>query len=253
MALNGEQVCYKQWTEVESQQSSTWRELSSIEFALKSFLPMLKHSYVKWYSESQAACTVARVGSMRKDLHEIALRVYQLCLEQKIAFEIDWIPRTELQRADFLSRLIDIDDWQITRQCFNTLEDFWGCHTLDCFANYYNTKISRFISWHWNPGCTGVDFFVQNLSGENCLVVPPITIIARAVFYLRQQKAYATVLVPFWPSSYFWPVITKQLAHYVVDYTVFDSKALEHGRNTNALFGSHRFQGEIIAFRMDFT
>lgn len=70
MALNGEQVCYKQWTEVESQQSSTWRELSAIEFALKSFLPMLKHSYVKWYSDSQAACTVARVGSMRKDLHE---------------------------------------------------------------------------------------------------------------------------------------------------------------------------------------
>ena len=89
---------------------------------------MLKHSYVKWYSDSQADCTVARVGSMRKNLHEIALRVYQLCLEQKIEFEIDWIPRTELQRADFLSRLIDIDDWQITRQCFNTLEDFRGCH-----------------------------------------------------------------------------------------------------------------------------
>ena len=62
---------------------------------------MLKHSYVKWYSDSQVACTVARVGSMRKDIREIALRVYQLCLEQKIEFEIDWIPRTELQRADF--------------------------------------------------------------------------------------------------------------------------------------------------------
>ena len=37
MALNGEQVCYKQWTQVESQQSSTWWERSAIEFALKSF------------------------------------------------------------------------------------------------------------------------------------------------------------------------------------------------------------------------
>ena len=128
MASNGEQVCYKQWTDVESQESSTWRELSAIEFALKSFLPMLKHSYVKWYSDSQAACTVARVGGMRKDLHEIALRVYQLRLEKRKRneFEIDLIPRTDLQRADFLSRLIDIDDWQITRQCFNTLEDPLG-------------------------------------------------------------------------------------------------------------------------------
>ena len=84
MALNGEQICYKHWNEVESQQILTWRELSAIEFASKSFLPMLKHSYVKWYSDSQAACTVARVGSMRKDLHEIALWVYQLGLGHKI-------------------------------------------------------------------------------------------------------------------------------------------------------------------------
>ena len=249
MALNGEQVCHKQWTEVESRKSSTWRELSAVEFALKSFLPMLKHSYVKWYSDSQVACTIARVGSMKKDLHvhEIALRIYQLCLEQKIELGIDWIPRTNLQRADFLSQLIDVDDWQITQECYNTLETLWGRHTLDCFANYYNAEISRFISWHWNPGCTGVDFFVQNLSEENCLVVPPITVIARALFYLRKQKAKATVLVKFWPSSYFWPVITKQLAHYVIDYAVFNGSALEHGRNTNVLLGSNRFLGEIIA------
>ena len=164
MALNGEQICHKQWTEAESQQSSTWRELSAIEFALKSFSPMLNHSYVKWYSDSQVACMIARVGSMRRDLHGIALRIYQLCLEHGIEFEIDWIPRTQLQKADFLSRLTDIDDWQITRECFDALEKLWGRHTLDCFANYYNAKISRFLSWHWNPGWSGVDFFCAKSS-----------------------------------------------------------------------------------------
>ena len=216
MTLNGEQICHKQWTEEESRQSSTWRELSAVEFALKSFLPMLQYSYVKWYSDSQVACSVARVGSMKKDLHEIAIRIYQLCLEHKIEFELEWILRTDIQKADFLSRFIDIDDWQITRECFDTLERLWGYHTIDCFANYYNTKTSRFISWHWNPGCTGVDFFVQNLSAENCLVVPPISLITRALYYLQTQKAQATVIVPFWTSSYFWPVITRHLMHYVL-------------------------------------
>lgn len=103
-------MCRKQWTAEESQQSSTWRELSAIEFALQSFLPMLNHTYVKWFSDSQAACTVARVGSMRKDVHQIAIRIYQLCLEHRIEFEIDWIPRTEIQKSKFLSRLIDVDD-----------------------------------------------------------------------------------------------------------------------------------------------
>jgi hypothetical protein len=68
MSLNGEQICHKQWTKEESQSSSTWRELSAIEYALESFLPILNHAYVKWFSDSQTACSIARVGSMKKDL-----------------------------------------------------------------------------------------------------------------------------------------------------------------------------------------
>ena len=71
---------------------------------IKNGIPMLNHTYVKWFSDSQVACTVARVGSMRQDLHEIAIKIYQLCLEQRIEFEIDWIARTDIQKADFLSR-----------------------------------------------------------------------------------------------------------------------------------------------------
>ena len=47
--VNGEQVCHKQWDENESRKSSSWRELSGIEFALKSFLPLLKGCFVKWF------------------------------------------------------------------------------------------------------------------------------------------------------------------------------------------------------------
>ena len=38
MLLNGEQVCHKHWTKNESQLSSTWTELSPIEYALESFV-----------------------------------------------------------------------------------------------------------------------------------------------------------------------------------------------------------------------
>ena len=161
--LNGEQICHKQWTMLEQGKSSTWRELSAIEFALESFLSMLKGSYIKWFSDSQTACRIVQVGSMRKDLHIIAIRIFQLCVDHHIELDIQWIPRTEIEKADYISRMIDIDDWQITQSCSNYLDSVWGKHTVDCFANYYNKKISRFFSWHWNPDCAGVDFFVQNL------------------------------------------------------------------------------------------
>ena len=51
-------------------------------------------------------------GSMCRDLHGIALRINQFCLEQEIEFG--------------RSR----DDWQITRECLNALEKLWGRHTF---------------------------------------------------------------------------------------------------------------------------
>ena len=74
---------------------------------------------------------------------------------------MQWIPRTKLDRADFISRIIDVDDWQITTP---------GLHLRDCFANFYSTKVKKFYSRFWNPGCSGVDFFVQNLTGEIVLL-----------------------------------------------------------------------------------
>ena len=72
-----------------------------------------------------------------------------------------------------------------------SLEESWGVHSVDCFASYYN-KVSKFFSRFWNPGCSGVDFFVQNVDGENCLVVPPVSLIARAIHYLHFSRAIAT-------------------------------------------------------------
>jgi hypothetical protein len=44
---------------------------------------------------------------MKKDLHKIAIRIYKLCLDHKRELEIEWIPRTEMQKADYISKLVD--------------------------------------------------------------------------------------------------------------------------------------------------
>ena len=80
---------------------------------------------------------------------------------------------------------------------FKSVEESWGVHSVDCFASYYNKEVGKFFSRFWNPGCSEVDFFVQNLEGENCLVVPPVSLIARAIHYLHVSKAIATTVVPF--------------------------------------------------------
>ncbi|XP_033640406.1 uncharacterized protein LOC117300733 [Asterias rubens] len=56
------------------------------------------------------------------------------------------------EQADFVSRLIDLDDWEIKPSIFQTINDAWGPFTVDCFACFYNSKLPRFFSRFWNPG-----------------------------------------------------------------------------------------------------
>ena len=123
------------WDDTESQRNATWRELCAIEFSLRSFAPILKSAHVKWYTDNRAAATIVDVGSMKLDLQKIAIDIFQFCIDQNISIDIQWVSREQNVRVDFISRLIDPDDWQITEQCFMELENLWGPHTINSFAN----------------------------------------------------------------------------------------------------------------------
>lgn len=98
------------------------------------------------------------------------------------------------QQADFISRLIDTDDWQITNPVFLFLEDRWRPHSVDCFSTYQKHKLLIFFSRFWNPNSADVDFLFQPIRGENCLLVPAfsINIIPRDCVTLQE------IPVPLW-------------------------------------------------------
>ena len=127
----------------------------------------------------------------------------------------------------------------------------WGPHTVDCFANYYTTKLPRFFSRFCNPGRSAIDFFAQELSSDNCLVVPPVSLVARVIHYLSLQKAMATLVVPLWP--FFWPLLTSKYRLFMKGcFTLNASRALTLGRNLSSFLGSPRFTGEVVALRSEF-
>lgn len=70
------------------------------------------------------------MGSIGHDLHIITLNIFNLCAANNIDLEIQWIPKNELEKADFI-RIIDIDDWQISHGSVRFLDNSWGLHTVD--------------------------------------------------------------------------------------------------------------------------
>jgi len=249
-----EVICHKMFSAAESRLSSTHRELIAIQYSLESFGHKLCNSRVKWFTDNQAtAGRIVDVGSMKLQLHTLAYRIYSYCIKNNIDLNIQWIPRSLNHRADYVSKMIDCDDWQLSRECFETLELLWGPHTLDCFASFYNTKICRFFSRFWNPGSFGVDAFFQSWEGENCLVVPPVSITCRVLNLISSKKVQCTLVVPAWPSAAYWPVLWQRYSPIIKEYRYFKgSDACIHGRNTNSLIGSKEWSGHVIAIRFTF-
>ena len=58
------------------------------------------------------------VGSMKLGLHKMARGIFDICIRSGIHLEEQWIPRTSNQQTDYISRLTDTDDWQITKKMF---------------------------------------------------------------------------------------------------------------------------------------
>ena len=241
------------FTNAERTQSSTYRELAAILFVLNALRPFLSSFHVKWFTDNQGAARIVQVGSMHFDLHLLASDIFSFCYNYGINLEIDWVPRSLNDKADYLSKIVDFDDWEVVPEIFQFLDSRWGPHTVDCFATFYNFKVPRFFSRFWNPGSSGVDAFFQTWQGENCWVVPPVVLLSKVLRFMYLSRAQGTLVLPYWPSAPFWPLLVRDFWEFVIDYQFFvGALSVRQGRNSNSLLGSPTWSGHIIAVRLVF-
>ena len=254
--LNDDKVAAKIFDDIERKQSSTYREISNIHFSLVSFLSNIKIRSVTFKTDSQSAAKICKIGSMNAVLQHFAEAIFEICFSNNIKLNVEWIPRSQNEKADAISRLadaIDVDDWKTSDSFFKILDKKWGPFSVDLFANFYNAKCSKFYSLFYSPRSHGVDAFAHNWAGENALMVPPIPLIPRTLYHARICKCKGTLIVPFWTSSSFWPVLLNDFQSNIKDWMQLKGgKVLEQGKNRNSIFGSNRFQGDVLALKMEF-
>ena len=167
--------------------------------------------------------------------------------------DLQWLPGTANQQADYLSRLKDFDDWEVASSIFQQMDVLLGPHTLDAFANYKNAKVPRFFSRFWNPGTAGVDAFYQDWSKDVAWVVPPIPLVPRVLHFMFQNAFQGTLVVPHWPSAAYWPLLSNNFAHFITNAVVLKGNiALIQGTNLQSLLGSKKWQRNMLACRVDF-
>lgn len=92
---------------------------------LRSFVQFLKGENIKWFTDNANVVSIVQKGSMKNNLQDLAMNIFQICLEYKISIEIEWIPRELNEQADYLSRTVDFDDWGIVKTVFDDLSREW--------------------------------------------------------------------------------------------------------------------------------
>lgn len=220
----GPEFVQGQWSADELVLSSTWRELKAVYNVLKSLAPKLMGHAVKWFSDNQAVVRIVQVGSRKQHLQEGALSIFALCFHHNIKLEMEWVPRSANEIADYISRIRDFDDWMVNPVVFRYLDNMWGPHTVDCFANECNKQLSRFHSRFLCPCTEAVDTFTVNWGNDVCWLVPPTHLVSRVLCHARACNARGTLLVPIWKSAPFWPLLCpdgRHLAPFVHAYHVF--------------------------------
>ena len=66
-------------------------------------------------------------------------------MSRSISLEMEWIPRSENEKSDYLSRIIDFDDWGISFNSLSIKQSRFGNLHIDWFASEHNAKLPKFI------------------------------------------------------------------------------------------------------------
>jgi hypothetical protein len=137
------------------------------------------------------------------------LTVFEFCAKNDTEIHTVWISREQNTPADYLSRILDIDDWAdwaISTEFFQFIDELGGPHSVDRFASSNNAKTKLLNSLYWNPGSLGVNSFNSDWSQDINLLVPPVTLASRAINHLVKCKAKGTLILPKRTSPPFWPL-----------------------------------------------
>ena len=120
-----------------------------------------------------------------------------LSKEHDVSIDIEWIPHSENKVADYLSKIVDFDNWCVKDSYFWAVDSTWGPFTVDCFANYINAKVSRFCSLFFQHGSLGDDSLAFNWGQETRWLVPPVCLIPCALMHFLNCGSCGTLVVPF--------------------------------------------------------
>ena len=209
------------FSRIESATSSTFRELLAVKYTVLSLRDELANQAVSVNVDNFGTSRILAIGSKKPHLQSLAKDILRYCIQRNIKLIPEWVPREKNKLADYISKMSDTDNWSIDDNTFLRINNRFGPFTVDRFATFENTRLQRFNSRFHSPNTEAVNCFTEDWKGDNNWLCPPVSLIGSTIRHLNQCNGSGTLLVPIWPSAYFWPILYPDgvnMAHFVKDF-----------------------------------
>ena len=156
-------------------------------------------------------------GSPNPALQRLALSLHDMQEQGDFTLVPVWRPRTENVRADFLSRVsnLQLHDYRLRADLFRWLDAAWGPHTIDRFATVHSCQrlsgrgAGRFCALFFHPLAVWTDALSVPWTGETNWVFPPFAFVGDAVHAFRTSGAPGTLIAPRSTESHWWPLLRR--------------------------------------------
>ena len=187
--------------------------MKAIFFALRTFKDIANQTILVRTDNTTCVAYINHQGGTTSiTLSKDAEALWELCLLRNIHLRAKHVPRIRNILADRASqRFIDRHDWKLDPMIFRQLNRLWGPFQIDLFANRTNSQLPRFYSWTPDPFAEATDTFLQQWNKKNFWANPPWILIPRILSKVVREKTTMTLLVPFWESAPWFPMLLDLL------------------------------------------
>ena len=113
--------------------------------------------------------------------------------------------------TDKVSRSNYVDpEWMLQSKVLNlALKHFKP--EIDLFATNINTQFGKYAAFRPDPEAMYIDAFSIDWFNLKFCAFPPISVIPRVLAKVKQDSAEGIIVVPFWPTQVWYPVMLKML------------------------------------------
>ena len=203
------------WNRQEMNLHINSKELLAAWIALQTFASTLRHAHIHIKIDNTTAVAyVNRMGGVHSwEVCQIAIKMWNWCLERQLTISAEHLPGSQNVTADFESRnKKDPSEWELNQEIFLRIQEIRGECQVDLFASRLSAKLPTYYSWKPDPGAAAVDALNQDWGSTKGYAFPPFCLIGRCLTKIKRERVPQIILItPLWQSQPWFPVLMEMI------------------------------------------